>query len=41
LRHPQARDGSTTVMPAISTTTLSDQQVRQIYDYLVQVVSKN
>jgi mono/diheme cytochrome c family protein len=41
LRNPKARDGSTTSMPPFPETTLNDQQARQVYDYLVQELSKN
>jgi mono/diheme cytochrome c family protein len=38
LRNPKARDGSRTVMPAFSADKLSDQQVREIYQYVNQVL---
>jgi uncharacterized membrane protein len=41
LRNPTARDGSTTIMPAFPEETLNEQQARQVYDYLVQGLSKN
>jgi mono/diheme cytochrome c family protein len=41
LRGPQARDGSTTVMPSFSPEKLTDQQAREIYQYIVKVLEKS
>lgn len=37
IRNPKARDGSQTVMPSFSPEKLSDQQAREIYQYIIQV----
>lgn len=38
LRNPQARDGSRTIMPPFPADKLSEQQARQIYRYIVEVL---
>ena len=41
IRSPKAGDGSTTVMPSFSPEKLSDQQAREIYQYVTQVLKEN
>jgi mono/diheme cytochrome c family protein len=41
IRSPEARDGSMTVMPSFSPEKLSDQQARQVYQYIVKVLEKS
>ena len=41
LRSPKARDGSITVMPSFSPEKLSDQQAREVYQYIVKVLEKS
>jgi uncharacterized membrane protein len=41
IRDPKARDGSRTVMPQFSPDKLSEQQAREIYQYVTQVLRKN
>jgi len=41
IRSPKARDGSTTVMPSFSPEKLSDQQAREVYQYIVKVLEKS
>ena len=41
IRSPKARDGSQTVMPSFSPEKLSDQQARQVYQYIVKVLEKS
>jgi len=38
IRSPQARDGSKTIMPPFLAEKLSDQQAKEIYLYIVQVL---
>jgi len=38
VRHPKMPDGSQGEMPAFSSTKLSDQQVRDLYQYIVNVL---
>ena len=38
IRSPKARDGSQTIMPPFPDDKLSDQQVKEIYQYVVQVL---
>ena len=40
VRSPKARDGSQTIMPPFPADKLSDQQVKEIYQYVVQVLKK-
>ena len=41
IRSPKARDGSQTVMPSFSPERLSDQQAREVYQYIVKVLTKS
>ena len=41
IRDPKARDGTQTIMPQYSPDKLSEQQAREIYKYLTQVLRKN
>jgi len=41
IRNPKARDGSTTVMPPFSPEKLSDQQAREVYQYIVKVLQES
>ena len=41
IRSTKARDGSQTVMPSFSPEKLSDQQARQVYQYIVKVLEKS
>jgi uncharacterized membrane protein len=41
IRSPKARDGSTTVMPSFAPEKLSDQQAREVYQYIVKVLEKS
>ena len=41
IRSPKARDGSMTVMPSFSPEKLSDQQAREVYQYIVKVLEKS
>ena len=41
IRSPKARDGSQTVMPSFSPEKLSDQQAREVYQYIVKVLEKS
>ena len=41
IRSPKARDGSATVMPSFSPEKLSDQQAREVYQYIVKVLEKS
>lgn len=41
LRSPKARDGSITVMPSFSPEKLSDQEAREVYQYIVKVLEKS
>jgi len=41
VRNPKARDGSITVMPPFATDKIPDPQVREIYQYITQVLVKN
>lgn len=41
IQSPKARDGSTTVMPAFPADKLSDQQARDIYQYIVEVLEES
>jgi uncharacterized membrane protein len=40
VRSPKARDGSQTIMPPFPADKLSDQQVKEIHQYVVQVLKK-
>ena len=40
IRSPKARDGSQTIMPPFPADKLSDQQIKEIYRYIVQVLKK-
>jgi uncharacterized membrane protein len=40
IRSPKARDGSQTIMPPFPADKLSEQQAREIYNYVVQVLKK-
>ena len=40
LRNPKARDGSQTIMPPFPANRLSEQQARDIYRYINQVLAK-
>ena len=41
IRSPKARDGSQTLMPSFSPEKLSDQQAREVYQYIVKVLEKS
>jgi len=41
IRSPKARDGSATIMPSFQVEKLSDKQVREIYQYVTQVLIKH
>jgi uncharacterized membrane protein len=41
IRSPKTRDGSETVMPSFSPEKLSDQQAREVYQYIVKVLEKS
>jgi mono/diheme cytochrome c family protein len=41
IRSPKARDGSATIMPSFSPEKLTDQQAREIYQYIVKVLEKS
>ena len=41
IRSPKARDGSQTIMPSFHVEKLSDKQVREIYQYVTQVLSEH
>lgn len=41
IRSPKARDGSATIMPSFQVEKLSDKQVREIYQYVTQVLVKH
>jgi len=41
IRSPKARDGSATVMPSFSPEKVSDQQAREVYQYIVKVLRKS
>ena len=41
IRSPEARDGSQTVMPSFSPEKLSDQEAREVYQYIVKVLEKS
>ena len=40
LRNPKPRDGSQTIMPPFPADRLSEQQAREIYQYIIQVLKK-
>jgi mono/diheme cytochrome c family protein len=40
IRSPKASDGSQTIMPPVSTEKLSDQNAKEIYQYIIQVLKK-
>jgi uncharacterized membrane protein len=40
IRNPKARDGSQIIMPAFPADKLSEQQAKEIYQYVVQVLKK-
>ena len=40
IRNPKARDGSQTIMAPFPVDKLSDQQAREIYQYIIQVLQK-
>jgi uncharacterized membrane protein len=40
IRNPKARDGSQTIMPPFPADKISEQQAREIYEYVVQVLKK-
>lgn len=41
IRNPKARDDSQTIMPSFSPEKLSDQQAREVYQYIVRVLEKS
>lgn len=41
IRNPTARDGSHTIMPSFPAGKLSEQEAREIYQYVVQVLRKS
>ena len=41
IRSPQARDGSKTLMPPMTPERLSDEQAKEVYHYIVQVLKKD
>ena len=41
IRSPKARDGSQTIMPSFPAEKLSDNQAREIYQYVTQVLSEH
>ena len=41
IRNPKARDGSQTIMPSFQVEKLSDKHVREIYQYVTQVLIKH
>ncbi len=41
IRSPKARDGSQTIMPSFHVEKLSDNQAREIYQYVTQVLSEH
>ena len=41
IRNPKARDGSQTIMPSFPASKLSEQQAREIYEYVIQVLQKS
>ena len=40
IRSPKARDGSQTIMPSFNAEKLSDNQAREIYQYVIQMLSR-
>ncbi len=40
IRNPKARDGSQTIMPPFPADKISEQQAREIYEYVVQVLKE-
>jgi len=41
IRSPKTRNGSPTMMPAFPAENLSDQQVKELYHYIIQVLTKD
>ncbi len=41
IRSPKARDGSQTLMPSFSPEKLSDQQAREVYQYILKMLEKS
>ena len=41
IRNPKARDGSKTIMPPFPADRLSEQQAREVYQYIVKVLEKS
>jgi hypothetical protein len=40
IRNPKARDGSSTIMMAFSAKILSEQDSREIYRYIVEILKR-